>query len=563
MLDGPINTQRHAFDLLFNLAVQTNLYDDLSAQANPDPTKEEPEANGRIVYTMNSIREDLFQKLKEMIYYIFHKRLMQSSVWSCALNCIFFFISANGRVDKQKLLELDIRFFPVFLERVKNLTDTTIKNLVRMLVNLLYKSNKLNLDDLEEIGGIHYIISLYTSSRSSEVKDNLFYVMYDFILGKMPDVKQEDSSLLLEVFKRLGLPQHLHEIFFFPCPEFVENFTRFLYMDRFKKDPSLTPFAESLNKPFTVAVLYEFEQLSKAFNTPHPDFQSMVAKCIKEEKIPLTEMKILDLLLKSEVEVERKNGELWLFAIIEQFRLGDPNRKVDTELSRTVDDILNALLHSKKPKERQVYLSITNRMGFSRKNKISKQWSENEVVGLLSLLNEKLTRVVNIQETDEDNLVFLFDIIFNLVSVRNVASGSKHDLNVNAFLAGDVLVPYYLLKGINISVIHHIFMNLNQPTRKDIRAVLLVFMIEQCKSKIKLESIGGVSFFKHLLGGRDPQIAFHASRFLVEHLKSERPEKYKALLEDLLSKAQETNDEKLLENPYLQIREILKNFETK
>jgi len=185
------------------------------------------------------------------------------------------------------------------------------------------------------------------------------------------------------------------------------------------------------------------------------------------------------------------------------------------------------------------------------------------VLGLLSLLNEKLTRIVTIQEIEEDNLVLVFDIIFNLISVRNVSMSAKNDLNVNAFLAGEISVPYYLLKGINISVIHHIFMNLTQPNRKDIRAALLVFMIEQCKSKIKLESIGGVNFFKNLLGGRDPQIAFHASRFLVEHLKSERPEKYKALLEDLLSKAQETNDEKLLENPYLQIREILKNFETK
>jgi len=47
----------------------------------------------------------------------------------------------------------------------------------------------------------------------------------------------------------------------------------------------------------------------------------------------------------------------------------------------------------------------------------------------------------------------------------------------------------------------------------------------------------------------------------VDHLKEERPEKYQALLEDLLSRAQETNNEKLLDNPYLQVREILKMFE--
>jgi len=67
--------------------------------------------------------------------------------------------------------------------------------------------------------------------------------------------------------------------------------------------------------------------------------------------------------------------------------------------------------------ERRLYLGLTARILFSKKNKLAKQWSETEINQFLSLLNEKLLRFVTIQEMDEANLVFIFDIIFNLISV--------------------------------------------------------------------------------------------------------------------------------------------------
>ena len=49
----------------------------------------------------------------------------------------------------------------------------------------------------------------------------------------------------------------------------------------------------------------------------------------------------------------------------------------------------------------------------------------------------------------------------------------------------------------------------------------------------------------------------HASRFLIDQLEAEKPIEYRAIMTRLLNKAQQTNDEKLLANAYLQIKELI------
>ncbi len=49
----------------------------------------------------------------------------------------------------------------------------------------------------------------------------------------------------------------------------------------------------------------------------------------------------------------------------------------------------------------------------------------------------------------------------------------------------------------------------------------------------------------------------HASRFIIEQLRRERPEQYQAIFSQLLQRAQETNNDKLLSNYYLQVISII------
>lgn len=48
-----------------------------------------------------------------------------------------------------------------------------------------------------------------------------------------------------------------------------------------------------------------------------------------------------------------------------------------------------------------------------------------------------------------------------------------------------------------------------------------------------------------------------ASRFLIDKLQKEQPEYFNMVVNTLLAKAVDLNDEKLVSNPYLQIKAIL------
>jgi hypothetical protein len=48
-----------------------------------------------------------------------------------------------------------------------------------------------------------------------------------------------------------------------------------------------------------------------------------------------------------------------------------------------------------------------------------------------------------------------------------------------------------------------------------------------------------------------------ASRFLIDKLQQERPDQFKDIVNTLLDKAVQANDEKLMNNPYLQIKAIM------
>jgi hypothetical protein len=52
-------------------------------------------------------------------------------------------------------------------------------------------------------------------------------------------------------------------------------------------------------------------------------------------------------------------------------------------------------------------------------------------------------------------------------------------------------------------------------------------------------------------------VCSHASRFIIEQLRRERPEQYQAIFKQLLQRAQVTKDDKLLSNYYLQVISII------
>jgi hypothetical protein len=64
-------------------------------------------------------------------------------------------------------------------------------------------------------------------------------------------------------------------------------------------------------------------------------------------------------------------------------------------------------------------------------------------------------------------------------------------------------------------------------------------------------------FGRELLDDRDSRVAYYSSAFLLKRMMTAKPEKYQHMLQNLVVRAQQSNNEKLLENPYLQMRGIL------
>ncbi|XVF83622.1 hypothetical protein PTKIN_Ptkin16aG0504400 [Pterospermum kingtungense] len=91
----------------------------------------------------------------------------------------------------------------------------------------------------------------------------------------------------------------------------------------------------------------------------------------------------------------------------------------------------------------------------------------------------------------------------------------------------------------------------------DIRAALLLLLIGKCTADpTALKDVGGEEFFRRLLDDTDSRVAYYASSFLLKRMMTDEREKYKYMLQKLVFKAQQSNNEKLLENPYLQMRGI-------
>ncbi|EPS72407.1 hypothetical protein M569_02349, partial [Genlisea aurea] len=92
----------------------------------------------------------------------------------------------------------------------------------------------------------------------------------------------------------------------------------------------------------------------------------------------------------------------------------------------------------------------------------------------------------------------------------------------------------------------------------DIRATLLLLLIGKCTADpAAFVEVGGEEFFRELLDDTDARVAYYSSTFLLKRMMTEEPEHYQRMLHDLVSKAQQSNNEKLLENPYLQMRGLL------
>ncbi|KAL4440437.1 hypothetical protein ABPG75_003438 [Micractinium tetrahymenae] len=88
-------------------------------------------------------------------------------------------------------------------------------------------------------------------------------------------------------------------------------------------------------------------------------------------------------------------------------------------------------------------------------------------------------------------------------------------------------------------------------------AVLLLLMARCAADAAALRALGGTAFFSGLLAEPDVRVRHYASVFVLRQLMLQQPLQYRRALRGVVARAQSANDEKLLANPYLQLRAML------
>eukprot|EP01114_Cavostelium_apophysatum_P019502 TRINITY_DN6307_c0_g1_i1.p1 TRINITY_DN6307_c0_g1~~TRINITY_DN6307_c0_g1_i1.p1 ORF type:complete len:1068 (+),score=320.30 TRINITY_DN6307_c0_g1_i1:58-3261(+) len=549
-----IETKVHAFNFLFNLSVNINYFEEVQEALESKPS------------TLNIAvaQKHMFEALNEMILWLIHADENNEKVWLIALDTLLYFIIRNGKLDKSKLLELDPRFLTTFLKVLENLDDQTHRLLIRLLVNVLYPSSKLTLNvDLVKAYGVDFIIDQYKKVRSWEARENLFAILFDYIAHDLTYTKKiEEGSgdalaILAECLRWFDMPQFLFQIFKLVPDKFVEKIVGFM-------QKHFDGLSGKVDKQLIVTILYEgFEKLALQHNKLEQEFELRLWKMLKDGEIG-DNIDTLNALLTSDIASNRKNGELWLLQLLRPSHVGQalPSAK----LKDAVDSCFHGLADSPDAKVRLVYLQVVEKLMLVVRGTMQTFGEEQKVASMFHLMNEHVTRIIKVPEQNQTNLMFVFDMIFNMISIRKVVNSEivaedyeRNDTLNAAFLSGEVDVSLDLLKLVNTPILVHIFLKLVDTAETNRAKVILLYLIAQnCKMKpAELEQIGGVNFFRGVLASRDPQLTYLSGQFIAAKLEEDDPPQYRAVLSRIFTKAQEEDDENLVSNHFLQIKSII------
>lgn len=238
-------------------------------------------------------------------------------VWFAGMNLLLFFSTERGVIDKVRLMGLDVRVFVAFFHYIDYISDGVWRNLVRMLVNLLYMpdadqsgskmtmnaSSSSNLDMNAFSSGaisIKFIIDLYLRSRSLEARSNLFVVIYDYLRecyirrrhphGTTSDSDSEsddEESHALRQYKRsfellvmLDATQFFPQLFKYVPDDFADSMLAFIHASCSKEsNPKLH---ELMSKVDTTIlrdlILSDFVRLARHYMKLEPEYEAALVR---------------------------------------------------------------------------------------------------------------------------------------------------------------------------------------------------------------------------------------------------------------------------------------------
>ncbi|KAG0502931.1 hypothetical protein HPP92_003003 [Vanilla planifolia] len=554
--------------------------------------------------------------LFEVLHFLVQMEEREEIVWASALSCLFYFVCHTGNILRNRLEGLDIRVVKALLEvsREYSWAEVVHCKLICMLTNLFYQTHSGSPESLGDtstflveqvnlLGGINFICLEYSQAKSREEKRNLFLVLFDYALDQINKgclaagasaYSFDEVQLVASMLTLANAP----EAFYTALKHGLEGIGEVL------KNSISVVFPRSSNSGHLDLILHEIikelDAITNTFTHLDVEFSYMIQLTKSYQSSSaldgLEEGEIgfrtrlswgtLHTLLHSERAACRHHGYIWLVELL----LFQINEAEGRSIWSNFEDfeqcigfacsqdptpsvvplpisIMCSLLKSKHNFIRRGFLFVMERFLMHCKLLLGEddlQFSSHEETvsplsdrrlhkanALIDLMSCALSLVVQINETDHLNILKMCDMLFSQLCLR---------------LPDTNCMPSGLPKSLEKPIGHT-----NEPRKvgsagranlpgatSDIRAALLLLLIGKCTadSKAFLE-VEGEEFFRGLLDDTDPRVAYCSAAFLLKRMMSEEPENYQRLLQSLIIKAQQFNNEKLLENPYLQMRGIL------
>ncbi|CAN4097716.1 unnamed protein product [Withania somnifera] len=214
-----LESKSRAFDLILNLGVHAHLLeppttDDASIieeeycketflDCETQLSLEGNEKSDYLKKAGNSSAIDKFEYwilgiLYEILLHLVQTEEKEESIWASALSCLLYFVCDRGRIRRCRLKGLDSRVVQVLIcvSRMNSWAEIVHRKLIGMLTNMFYEipemSNKalsatpeFLIQHVDVIGGIEFIFVELVLSNSREERKNLYLVLFDYALHQI------------------------------------------------------------------------------------------------------------------------------------------------------------------------------------------------------------------------------------------------------------------------------------------------------------------------------------------------------------------------------------------
>jgi hypothetical protein len=561
----PMAVRLHALNIIFNLCIHANMMESI-------PIGSEGQGMAVTHRTLNHLR----CVVNQLLTVVCHFQEKNSKLLEWLLKCFLMLNTTNGKIDKQALLLIDRSFIGLCFENLHHDNRNQFYSILNdMLVNYVIPNKTLDPGRLLAVGGWRVIAKNYLNSHLLRSRDNYFVVLYDCVIRTLLQEKkidaesqrdQEQTHFFIRLLRSIDFPQHIDILFKLTPKDFISDFLNFLSRQhlRLRQSANASNIPATLDFKLLTNLLQVFVSLGKAYQEPSTEYLHFYKALLASTDFD-TKIQELKKCVENGSESDRHNVSLILFLMrISKYDTTLPSQP--ETIAARIPEFCAQLATSESSIVRDVYIRSTDRVLLSLCYRYLANGNDLLAKEMCDIFNNDCCHVLSVSQGSE-NILSLTDLMFSFLindTMRTFQSPKLRefmgdsDTRYRLILLGFCSVASKFLSMVRVDILCKLFQRLSSRSYGDPKVALLVLIIRKCSTSKECMEEVGMPYFCHLVESSHPEVAFLASKFLLDQLQSQTPEKYKEIFNRILSTAQQTNDVSLMGNQYLQMRAILR-----